>query len=444
MPRFICAIALVLGAALTAGSTPLHACSCAPPSAPCQSEWLADAVFVGEAIAIEQLTEPEMWGSRRVTFSVGEAFKGVQGRFVDVVTGSGGGDCGFNFTEGRTYLVFAHRHPTKGKLTTGICSRTSLASGAGDELKLLRGPARPLTGPALLNGRVMRSEYETFRTPRLNVPFSDARVRLVGQAGSFETRTSSDGRYEFRVPTGRYRLIVETGEQFYSAPDAAAGLEVRLVDAAPCAPIEIQIRSNGRVRGRLLDSTGRPIPFLSLDIADRERVESPGTISDVGRTMTDADGRFEFERLSAGDYVIGLTLTRYPRRRDGDFAVRFGSDAAFQVGLEANIDAGAIRLPGDVRVRQVTGWVLDEASVPIAGVEVRVVTPGKEPGVSSEPVVTDSHGRFVISALAGRAHELVAEDRTAAGDRRMYRTARSPTFDTAVESGPFTLIVKAR
>ena len=51
-------------------------------------------------------------------------------KFVD--TGSGGGDCGFNFAVGSTYLVFAHRQPTKGRLSTGICSRTSLASWAGE------------------------------------------------------------------------------------------------------------------------------------------------------------------------------------------------------------------------------------------------------------------------------------------------------------------------
>jgi hypothetical protein len=382
-----------------------------------------------------------MFGSRRVTFAVAERFKGVDGRLIDVLTGSGGGDCGFNFRVGSSYLVFAYRHPVTGRLGTGICSRTALANWANRDLKLLRAPVRPLEQPALVHGRAMRSDLHSARTPRVNEPFAGARVRLVGQAGSFETRTSSDGRYEFRVPVGRYRLIVETADQFYSYPDASAGIEVRVVGPTPCAPIDIQIKSNGRVRGRLVDSMGRGVPFLSLDIGDRLRVESLGTISVAARTTTDADGRFQFERLAPGDYAIGLTLTRYPGRRDGDFAVRLGSDAAFPVGLEANIDAGAIRLPGDVHIRQVTGWVLDEASAPVPGVEVRVATPGRDLGVSSEPVITDREGRFMISTLAGRVHELVAEDRSAAGGRVTYRTARSPAFDAAVEPGPFTLIL---
>ena len=381
-------------------------------------------------------------------FAVSEPFKGVQAGFADVITGSGGGDCGFNFTVGGTYLVFAHRHPTKGQLTTGICSRTSLVARAGEELKRLRRPAPSLSGPALLHGRVIRSEYQTLRTPRLNEPFAGAPLRLVGPAGAFETRASSDGRYEFRVPVGRYRLSVETGEQFYSAPDSSPGIDVRVVEATPCAPIDIQIKSNGRLRGRLVDAAGRGVPFLSLDVADRMRADSLDTISPVARTMTDADDRFRFERLAPGDYAIGLTLTRYPRRRDADFAVRFGSHATFLVGFDANtdanIDAGVIRLPTDVNIRQVTGWVLDDASAPVSGAEVRVESPGKDLGVSSEPVLSDPNGRFVISVLAGRLHQLVAEHRSAAGGRVTYRLSRSPTFDAANEYAPFTLILKAR
>lgn len=189
MARFVLTAAVVIVAALTAGSARVHACSCAVDPAPCSRGWMADAVFVGDATAIEQLTEPEMWGSRRITFVVREAFKGVEGRLVDVLTGSGGGDCGFSFGVGSTYLVYAHRHPTTGRLNTGICSSTALLDRSSGNLKLLRTPARQLEQPALVHGRATRSDLQSIRTPRVNKPFAGARVRLVGKSGSWESVT---------------------------------------------------------------------------------------------------------------------------------------------------------------------------------------------------------------------------------------------------------------
>src|SRR5262245_40474347 len=128
MSRALLGAAFVIIAAVTAGSARVHACSCAMASAPCAAEWTAEAIFVGEAINVNQLVEPDARGSRRVTFAVREWFKGVDGPFVDVITGSGGGDCGFGFVTGSAYLVFANRNPTTKKLSTGICSKTALLS----------------------------------------------------------------------------------------------------------------------------------------------------------------------------------------------------------------------------------------------------------------------------------------------------------------------------
>lgn len=424
---------------LTTGSARLHACSCAMFSQPCAAEWTAEAIFVGEAIHIDTLTEPELLGSRRVTFAIRESFKGVDAKFVDVFTGSGGGDCGFGFTAGSSYLVFANRNPTTRKLGTGICSKTALLSWSGDQLKLLRKVPQPSAEPTLLQGTVTRFPFRHGPSDWASEAVSGVRVQLMGQTGSWETRTGVDGRFEFRAPLGRYRLTVDSGDEAYSQPDASVGLDVRLVDAKACAPIAIRLWPNGRVRGRLVDSSGRPASFLTLDIANR--VNSFRPYPDA-RTMTDREGRFAFDRLAPGDYAIGLSLRRYVGRKDGDFAIRLGPDAQVSVGVAADLDAGTIRLPDTVEVRSVTGVVVDESGAAVPGAAVRVVTPGRNLGVSSEPVLTDAQGQFAIAVVAGRVHELVAEVRSGTGDSARYRSVRSSPFDVANSPGPVTIVVR--
>ena len=440
MRRFLVTAAFLLIAFLTTGSARLHACSCAPFRQPCAAEWTASAIFVGEVINIDQLVEPEMWGSRRVSFVVRESFKGIGERIVDVLTGSGGGDCGFDFKTGSSYLVFAGRSATTGRLGTGTCSKTALLSWSKDQLKLLRKVPQPSGERTLLQGSVTRHPFRNGPSDWAKEAVPGVRVQLMGQQGTWETRTAVDGRFEFRAPLGRYRLTVESGDGVYSQPDASAGLDVRLVDAKACAPIDIQLWSNGRVRGRLIDSAGRPVSFLTLDIAKRADSFRPYP---EARTTTDRDGRFAFDRLAPGDYEIGLTLQKYVGRKDEDFAIRLGSDAHVSVEAETDLDAGTIRLPDTVHVQSVKGVVVDEGGAPVADAEVHAVTPGRNLGVSSGPVMTDAQGQFAISIVAGRVHELVAENRSIVGDRPRFRIVRSPPFDVAKLPGPVTLVLRA-
>ena len=437
MPRSILFAGAVMAAAVTLGSVTVHACTCAMRSTSCVSVEVG-ALFLGEVIAIAEVKDPDFWGSRRVTFAVRESCHGIDRPWVDVLTGSGGGDCGFKFTERSTYLVYASRHPRTGKLGTSICSGTKLASWAGDDLKKLRAAVRQLNEPVTVRGRVRRVEPYWPGTPRVDEPLAGAVARLDGQARSFDTRTSIDGRFEFRVPTGRYRLSLDLGDGFFSQPDVAAGIGLRVDDEDPCEPIEIRVQANRRIRGRLVDRAGRGVPFSTLEVAHvgpDKAVWFP-----EARTLTDGEGHFVFERLNPAHYVLGMTLRRF-HQRDSGLELRLGPPA-LDLAMGTSVDAGLVRLPDNLDVHLMTGVVVDEAGAPVPNAEVRIESPGDESGVSSEPVFSDAQGRFVISAIAGRMHQLVAEDRGAIGDRVVYRTGKSTPFDAAAAREPFRLVVK--
>jgi hypothetical protein len=79
------------------------------------------------------------FGSHRaVTFNVLRAYRGNASGKVSVLTGLGGGDCGFDFETGKQYLVYASRVNTE-VLFTSICSGTSSVQDAGPALRFLRG-----------------------------------------------------------------------------------------------------------------------------------------------------------------------------------------------------------------------------------------------------------------------------------------------------------------
>ena len=56
-------------------------------------------------------------------FVVAESFRGLRSAEAEVVTGWGGGDCGYEFVKGETYLVYAFRGEKDKLLRTGICTR---------------------------------------------------------------------------------------------------------------------------------------------------------------------------------------------------------------------------------------------------------------------------------------------------------------------------------
>lgn len=81
---------------------------------------------------------------KRVTFRVSETWKGTNTDRLIVYTNQGGGDCGYHFTQGSSYLVYAYSMPSPIQsqsnftvLATSICTRTRDQSRAAEDLRVL-------------------------------------------------------------------------------------------------------------------------------------------------------------------------------------------------------------------------------------------------------------------------------------------------------------------
>ena len=91
----------------------------------------SDAIFIGEVLEVK-----DNKFSFIVKIKVESNWKGDKDAEVTIFTGKGGGDCGYPFQVGESYLIYASKLDN-GNLTTNICRRTKLLSESQDDIKIL-------------------------------------------------------------------------------------------------------------------------------------------------------------------------------------------------------------------------------------------------------------------------------------------------------------------
>jgi hypothetical protein len=189
-------------------SSPASACSCIESGPACQGVWQAPVVFLGRVSSIadvqgQEQNPPSFLRSRRVTFEVLESFRGNPRVSADVFTGRGGGDCGFAFQSGQTYVVYASTQPEGGGsvLTTGICSPTRAVSNPDEDedVRYLRALSSPAPPRARVFGRVELWDvsHAAGSSPASPRPLSAIPIILTRGSETWRTRTDAAGRFEF-------------------------------------------------------------------------------------------------------------------------------------------------------------------------------------------------------------------------------------------------------
>lgn len=118
----------------------VQACSCALPSSVEDQLSRSEAVFAGRVLGVKEQRFLNGGMAKAVRFEVSRVWKGEAVSEIIIHTGSGGGDCGFDFEEGKDYLVYSHpstMYGDKELLVTIICDRTKPLSQAQEDLAVL-------------------------------------------------------------------------------------------------------------------------------------------------------------------------------------------------------------------------------------------------------------------------------------------------------------------
>ena len=130
----------------------VHACKCAEPGTPSEELEKSSAVFAGRVVSVRHSYDPDAASvspedRATVGFDVSAVWKGAVYEDMYITTPPTGGSCGFTFSEGEEYLVYAHDSPyADDGYTVGICSRTALLQQAQVDIDALGGGYAPQAG----------------------------------------------------------------------------------------------------------------------------------------------------------------------------------------------------------------------------------------------------------------------------------------------------------
>ncbi|MFM9282317.1 hypothetical protein [Paenibacillus jiagnxiensis] len=136
---------VLLSVLMVAEPTVVYACSCAGPPSPSETKEWSAAVFSGKAVSLKQRNALIVSSGDpvKVTFQVDRVWKGNIGSTTVVTTAMSSESCGFEFTEGQEYLVYARNDQEFGVLHTTFCDRTALLSEAAGDVQELGPSAAP-------------------------------------------------------------------------------------------------------------------------------------------------------------------------------------------------------------------------------------------------------------------------------------------------------------
>ncbi len=146
-------VALMLSFVWFLGSAgQVFACKCAVPGSPTEEIEKFAAVFAGKVFLIQHSYDPEGKSVTRedrstIGFAVSTVWKGAVHEIMYITTPPTGGSCGYTFTEGEEYIVYASdSHYGDDSYTASICSRTALLSAAQTDIDALGEGSAPKAG----------------------------------------------------------------------------------------------------------------------------------------------------------------------------------------------------------------------------------------------------------------------------------------------------------
>lgn len=280
---------------------------------------------VGPPAGAMSMTTGESY--RLVSLSVDRDYQGAGHDKVTLITGIGGGDCGFDFRMGEKYLVYARPDESGKSLFTSICSNTDTIDRAAPILRFLN--HEPATSDDLLTPEAYQEQYRRLHTGSVcgrvtkpdGTPLAHAIVTMREPradgfpAGEFsdENTSAEDGNFCIRfIDPGKYLLTAETVD--FRTNSRWAGYFPGTTNHSDAKPLEIAARAELKdisfgvqlqqvytVRFQIKTSDGSSVPS-SLGIIVEQIPDD--AISYHEAHILRRDGSYTFGLLPPGRYTI--------------------------------------------------------------------------------------------------------------------------------------------
>ena len=429
------------------------ACSCVP-NAPCQSFGRADVVFVGkvvgskyqrqakELITVNEGKDNEEYVKKKVTYDIGEIYFEVSEAFhgaekntrMTIHSNTGGGDCGFPFKRGETYVVFASREgsntdsgissltfgggvneklkPDANRLWTTICAGTSEIKDAAETLSYLRNLPKTGSGGTIV-GRIDES-IKDYTTEKLTgKPYPNVKIKAQqtdGEKKTFYGMSNNNGYFEINVPVGTYDVtpILEPNITFanrYSGKNEPVKIEDRR-----CESKIFWAENDSEISGKIVKADGSPAKDASLMLipADKERLLN----SFENKLLFAYEGEFGTKGIPLGRYQIALNYTDKPDE-DSPYPTYFYPNTTnrseakiFVIGEGTKFKDLVFTLPPELKKRKIQGTVVWKDGKTAVGAEVALVDSEFDRNAIFNPSITNAKGEFSMEWFEGRRYKI--------------------------------------
>jgi len=444
--RISLTIAILTVSLLSVFITSVNACTCVRTfsgSQPCQEYWSSAAVFAGKVTDITIISQDfgnGVIGYRRkvVHFSIEQSFRGVEGTAVEVLTGMGGGDCGYDFKQGERYFVYAYRNKEDGKLGAGICSRTRPLTKASADIEYARAVASGKTG-SIIFGIVLRYTRDTYLDYGNHKGIEGVPISIEGNDRRFSLLTDNDGRFQLEgLPAGKYKV----GAALPGALRQVSAQDV-VVTEGRCAAAEFLSTSLGAIKGKLVNSDGEPASKVNIMLIP----DDPGGNEEKweGREVTsytNERGLYNFNQVPPGQYVIVVNYKGQPSEFDPPYPRTYHPGTSdptqarvFNISEGQDIEAPDFRLPPRLMERTIEGVVEWPDGRPATG--ARVELEFIERRWRGLVKAVNDQGRFSFKCFEGYKYLIHAEY----GDHQNQSHAEPVEVLVADENEPVRLVI---
>jgi hypothetical protein len=411
-----------------------NACSCFSGGPPCQSFGNTFAVFSGKVESVsdykpplsENATERESrfnYSQKSFTFSLEESFRGQLGKKVEIITGKGGGDCGYNFEVGKTYLVYAYQQKD-GKLGTGICTRTRPIEKASEDLQYFREIATGSKDIAIYGGifRVFTKKNDApYRKPE---PLANITLSL------------SNGEKAVTNEKGEFRFDKLLPQEYTLTPTVPTGLwggdkpEYKLkLNPNGCAVASFAFVANTSLSGQILDENANPVAEMSVQLVPTDQINIHQ--SDLKMAFTDKNGHYIFHEIPIGDYYLGVRLFRiadilfpYPRTF---YPNTLNLNEAKIISIKEGdvLKDFEIKLGQKLKPRTISGIAVYPDGTPAPNAMISAEETEYTPTAMGHAFQAKADGTFSITIIDGLRHIIQA----VVADKKTYQQSHSEPIE---------------